>query len=134
MAPDDSVMGFIKDFLWAPALGLVAWAWRHNEKEHDDMKASVQKVEADVQTLGSHLNDRLMDHIDEQIKDTKAFVVLEDSKLMAELSTQRGHIGKIFDKLEETSRRSEDRHLQLLEKIGDLSNAMHTALSHKVDK
>jgi hypothetical protein len=124
---DASLFDAVKDFIWAPALALVGWAWKRNEKEHDDMRANIS-------TLGSHLNDRLMDHIDDQVKEVRLFVVAEDAKLMGEMGVQRGHIGKIFDKLEESSKRSEDRHLQLLEKISDLSTAMHTALSHKVDK
>lgn len=143
--PDATVLEVLKDWLWAPALALVGWAWKRNEKEHDDMRAAIGKTEANVQTLGSHLNDKLMDHIDDQIKDTKAFVMTEDAKLMNELGVQRGHIGKIFGKMEEMGKRNEDRHaeslrinnerhLQILERISDLSTAMHQALAHKVDK
>lgn len=49
------------------------------------------------------------------------------SDLKAELSTQRGHIGKIFDKLESNSQRAEDRHHELLQ-------ALHEGLSRKADK
>ncbi len=44
-----------------------------------------------------------------------------------EVDLQRGNIAKLFDKLEEHARRSEDRHHELL-------TAIHTGLDRKADK
>lgn len=44
-----------------------------------------------------------------------------------EVNVQRGNIAKLFDKLEEHARRSEDRHHELL-------TAIHTGLAQKADK
>jgi hypothetical protein len=44
-----------------------------------------------------------------------------------EVDIQRGNIAKLFDKLEEHARRSEDRHHELL-------TAIHTGLAQKADK
>jgi hypothetical protein len=131
---DDPLMSLVRDFSWAPTLGLVAWAWKRNEKEHDDMRAAALKAEASTQTLGSHLNDRLTDHIDEQVKDVRVFAVAEDAKLMAELGVQRGHIDKIFDKLEAHGQRSEDRHIETMNAIHTLATTMHQALAQKADR
>lgn len=132
--PDSTVLEVLKDWVWVPALGLISWAWKRNEKEHDDMRATATKIEENLNTLGSHLNDKLMEHIDDQVKDVRLFVIAEDAKLMAEMTTQRGHIGKIFDKMEEQGRRNEDHHIATLKAIGELANTMHTALAGKADK
>lgn len=44
-----------------------------------------------------------------------------------ELTTQRKNVAKLFDKLEEHGRRSEDRHREIL-------TAVHAWLDRKVDK
>lgn len=138
---DGTILLFIKDYLWAPLLGLIAWAWNRNEKEHESLKAKVDAITEKTTNLRQHtsdgyslLNDRIMNYIDAQVKETKLFVVAEDTKLMQELSTQRNHIAKIYDKLEETSRRSEDRHLETLAEIRNLSTTMHQSLAQKADK
>ena len=122
-APDPGLIDFLREWVWVPALGLVKWGWNRNQKEHDDMRASLSAMSKSSQEL-----------VTDTACDLRQFVVTEDAKLMVEMSTQRGHIGKIFDKMEENSKRSEDRHLQVLEKISELSSAMHNALSHKADK
>lgn len=45
----------------------------------------------------------------------------------AEMNRQRDNIAKLFDKLEEHGRRSEQRHVEILQ-------ALHTGLSQKADK
>jgi F420-0:gamma-glutamyl ligase-like protein len=54
----------------------------------------------------------------------------QNEKLAAvnfEVNTQRQNIAKLFDKLEEHGRRSEDRHREVL-------NALHSGLDRKADK
>lgn len=138
---DGSVVMFIKDYLWAPLLALVAWAWNRNDKEHEMLRESVKELSEKVVNTRQHtsdgysvLNDRIMDHIDQQVKEVRMFVIAEDTKLMAELGVQRGHIAKIFDKIEAQSQRSEDRHLETLSEIRNLSTVMHMALATKADK
>ena len=138
MIPPDtdvlSLLGDIVKWLSAPMFGLIAWAWSRNQKEHDDMAQAQRNLQADVSRGHSTLNDRMMQHIDDQVREVRMFVVAEDAKLMAELGVQRGHIGKIFDKMETASKRSEDQHIETLNAIHALSNTMHLALSQKADK
>lgn len=138
---DGSVVMFIKDYLWAPLLALVAWAWNRNEKEHEMLRESVKDLSDKVvhtrQNTSdgySTLNDRIMNHIDAQVKEVRMFVIAEDTKLMSELGVQRGHIGKIFDQMAAQERRSEDRHVETLGAIHALATQMHQALATKADK
>lgn len=138
---DGTILLFIKDYLWAPLLGLIAWAWNRNEKEHESLKSKVAELADKAADIRQHtsdgyslLNDRIMNYIDVQVKETKLFVVAEDTKLLNELSTQRNHIAKIYDKLEDNSRRSEDRHLETLAEIRNLATTMHQSLATKADK
>lgn len=50
-----------------------------------------------------------------------------DSAHTSEMNRQRDNIAKLFDKLEEHGRRSEQRHVEILQ-------ALHTGLSQKADK
>lgn len=134
MAPDDTIFHFIKDWLWAPALGLIAWAWSRNEKEHDMMRARTEKLQEDAGAIQSSLHDRFATNMEDRMKEMRDFVREEDHKLSEEILISRGHIAKLFDKLEEHGKRSEDRHLETLKEIRDLSNAMHAGLSQKADK
>lgn len=131
---DDSVISFIKQWLWAPLLGAVSWAWNRNEKSIADLKQRQDEVERKVLTLGSGITDRMMTYVDDRLKETREFVVAEDHKLGIEMTTQRGHIAKLFDKLEDHARRSEDRHVETLKAIHTLADTMHSALAGKVDK
>lgn len=58
--------------------------------------------------------------------------------LKDEQDIQRGHIAKLFDKLEEHGRRSEDRHNEEVKEANkrhlELLSAIHTGLAGKVDK
>lgn len=134
MSVDSTLIDFIKDFLWAPLLGLVAWAWNRNEREHEALREKADKLETGMLTASSGLNDRIMEHIDVQISDVKALVREEDRKLSEEQMTQRGHIGKIFDKMEAHAQRSEDRHVETLNAIHALATTMHQSLAQKADK
>jgi hypothetical protein len=64
MAPDDSILSFVKDFIWAPLLGLVAWAWSRNQKEHDDLWAAHETLRSGTTSGHSVLNDRIMEYVD----------------------------------------------------------------------
>ena len=138
MAPPEtdvlSLIGDIIKWLSVPVFGLIAWGWNRNDKEHDNMALAQRNLQAEVSRGHSTLNDRIMEHIDAQVRDVRLFVIQEDTKLMAELGTQRGHIGKIFDKMEVQSKRSEDQHIETLNAIHALSNTMHQALAGKADK
>ena len=138
MIPPDtdvlSLLGDIVKWLSAPMFGLIAWAWSRNQKEHDDMALAQRNLQAELSKGHSKLNDRIMEHIDDQVREVRLFVIAEDTKLMAELGTQRGHIGKIFDKMEIESKRREDQHIETIQAIHALSNTMHQALAGKADK
>ena len=98
------------------------------------MALAQRTLQAEVSKGHSKLNDKIMEHIDDQVREVRLFVIQEDAKLMAELGTQRGHIGKIFDKMEADTKRREDQHIETIQAIHALSNTMHLALSQKVDK
>lgn len=131
---DDHVFNFIREWLWAPALALIGWAWTRNEKEHDMLWKKAEKLETGMLTASSGLNDRLLEHIDVQVRETRAFVVSEDTKIIAEVTRGRDIQAKIFDKLEENARRSDDRHTEVMSSIHNLAMAMHEGLAKKVDR
>lgn len=131
---DEPVVSFIKDFIWAPALALIAWAWNRNEKTHEQLWDKAEKLETGMLTASSGLNDRLMEHIDVQIGEVKQLVRDEDNKLAVEQATQRGHIGKLFDKIEAHAQRSEDRHNEMMGVLRNMTESFHVALSKKQDK
>lgn len=110
IAPDDAVKLFdffpkIFEYAWAAVMALVGVVYKSHK---DELKAMRKHLDEKIEYA-----ERRMDGID---KDTNS-----------ELTTQRGHIAKIYDKLEENSRRAEDRHVELLK-------AIHTGLSMKADK
>lgn len=91
---DDSVMHVVKEWLWGPLLGLIAWAW-------------------------AHLNGR--------VDTLKEYTDTEVGEVRTEVTRQRDISAKIFDKLEEHGRRSDDRHFEIMK-------TLHEGLSRKVDK
>jgi len=117
----------IKDWILVPAAGLAAWAWNHNESEHKAIRDAQEKLREQASQGNSKLNDKFMEHIEHRVSEAIKFAREEDSRIMNEMETQRGHIAKIFDKLEEHARRSEDRHVEML-------SAIHEGLSRKADK
>lgn len=138
---DESFIDNAKWVLSVVIIPFAVWFWRKHEKDHEVIDADrkeLWKVTSKLQestSMGySKLNDRIMDHIDERVNETRQFVVAEDVKLMAELGVQRGHIDKLFDKMEENNRRSEDRHVETLNAIHSLATTMHQALATKADK
>lgn len=141
---DSAVFDVLKGLAsWASgiALALIAWAWKLNAEEHKMLAAQIKENAEKAASLRQHtsdgysiLNDKIMVHIDNQVRDLKTFVVTEDAKLMAESNTARSHIAKIFDKIEAQAQRSEDRHVETLNAIHTLATTMHQALSTKADK
>ena len=131
---DSELMNFVKDFLWAPFLALVAWAWKWNMDEHRALWKSHDKLKETTAVSYSTLNDRIMSHVDDRVSDTIRFVKEEDAKIMLEMATQRGNIAKLFDKLEEHGQRSESRHHEVLNTLREMTNSFHQALNTKADK
>ncbi len=62
-----------------------------------------------------------------KIKDNHRTLDARINDCSDEQNIQRSHIGKLFDKMEANSQRSEDRHHELLK-------AIHEGLSRKADK
>ena len=151
----DDVFAILKGLLsWAStiALGLIAWGWKTNAEEHKMLAQSIKENAEKAAALRQHtsdgyskLNDKIMEHMDMQQREMRAFVMAEDAKLIAEGNTARSHIAKLFDKIEaqtlrteeqrsEDRKRSEDRHNETMAAIHALANTMHTALAGKADK
>jgi hypothetical protein len=107
---------FIKEFLWAPLIGLIGWGWHHVNKRGDDLAAELKKSEADMRV---HVNDRHMQSM--------VYIDKRALEINVEMDRQRDNVAKIFDKLEMMQKRGEDRHLELL-------HALHQGLSTKADK
>ncbi|MGZ5799235.1 MAG: hypothetical protein ACXWJZ_01220 [Burkholderiaceae bacterium] len=103
--PDESIFHFIKDWLWAPLLAFIAWGWNFHMKMVDDLKT----------------------YVDKQDDDQRKYVDEQDTEIKFEVNRQRDVSAKIFDKLDDHARRSEDRHHEILK-------ALHEGLSRKVDK
>jgi phosphoribosylanthranilate isomerase len=104
--PEDfNVLGWAFDHAWAAVLALVGVVWKQNQSA---MKA---QAESSAEALQAH-----------EKEDERRFEDLRDEQQL-----QRSHIGKLFDKLEEHGKRSEDRHVELLK-------ALHEGLGRKADK
>lgn len=131
---DESIFAFIRDWLWAPLLGLVAWAWTRNEREHEMLWKTTNELQKYASESQSSLHDRFATNIETRMQEMREFVREEDHKLSEEILISRGHIAKLFDKLEEHGQRSEDRHLETLKEIRILATDMHKALAQKADK
>jgi uncharacterized protein YicC (UPF0701 family) len=122
MTPNEfSILDFIKDFLWAPALGLIAWAWNRNQKEHDDLRESHEKLSDSTHTGHSTLNDKIMEYVDTVVGDMKDEQRRKSDKLAL-------HIEKLFENAEKdrkefskvmTDHREDSykRHIELLQAI-----------------
>ena len=128
---DDSVLHFIKDWLWAPLIGLVAWAWNRNEREHNDLRAIHTDLTKDTSKGYSTLNDRIMGHVDERVEEVKQ----DHGKRIEKIN---GHIEKLFENAEKDraafrealtvhSNQSTERHIELMQ-------AIHVGLAGKADR
>lgn len=135
MTPETTIlMTFIKEWLWAPLLSGIAWAWKTNHDEHKALWKAQEKLKETTSVSYSSLNDRIMTHVDGRLAETIRFVRDEDAKIMVEMSTQRNNIAKLFDKLEDHGRHSENRHNELMGVLRDMTQSFHTALNQKADK
>lgn len=102
--PDDFLLKLF-DYAWAVVLALVGLVWKQQEKKIEDITTAMNARVADLK----------MDH------DTKI------DEISTELGRHRDVMAKIFDKLEEHGRRSEDRHLEVVRLI-------HEGLARKADR
>jgi hypothetical protein len=129
--PDNDIFDFILKWLWAPLLGLIAWAWNRNEKEHDMLRSSHETLRANQSSGYSALNDRMMGHVEERVDEVR----VEHGKRIDKIN---GHIEKLFENAEKDrasfrdalaahSKESQDRHIELLK-------AIHSGLDGKADK
>lgn len=119
--PDFDLLDFVKNFIWAPAIALVGWAWTRNQKEHDDLWAAHDKTRDDTSTGHSVLNDRIMEYVDSTLTEVKEENRRRSDKLA-------GHIERLFQNAEEDRREfskvmaehredSYKRHIELLHAI-----------------
>lgn len=93
------------DFAWAAVGGLIMIVWNMLDGRIAENKKNLEeKIAASHAVLGKRI-DECNDEAD----------------------TQRSHIAKIFDKLEENNKESQKRHTELL-------TAIYTGLAGKVDK
>lgn len=102
---DINVIAKLLDWGWAIIFALVGFVWKSQNEKIDRLeKAQGERIE------------KLEEAHSKRIDETNE-----------EVSVQRGHIAKLFDKLEDHARRSEDRHHELLK-------AIHAGLAQKADK
>lgn len=106
----------VKEFIWAPLIGLIGWGWHHVNKRSDDLSSRIDKSEADMRV-----------HIEDKYSQSIGYIDKRAFELNTEIDRQRDVSAKIFDKLESMQKRGEDRHLELL-------HALHEGLSKKADK
>lgn len=83
-----------------------------------------------IDTQKTHLEEKLDTHkttLEKQIEASNIALGKRIDECNGESDTQRGHIAKIFDKLEENNKDSQKRHNELL-------TAIYTGLAGKADK
>jgi len=120
MTVEPSLLEVIKDWILVPLLGLIGWAWNHNEAEHKSIRDAQEKIRAQASEGNSKLNDKFMEHIDHRVNEAIKLAREEDSRIMV-------HMEKIATKLDEHASRSEERHIEQMK-------AIHEGLSRKADK
>tara|TARA_R110000868_G_scaffold48937_3_gene158262 strand:+ start:1854 stop:2252 length:399 start_codon:yes stop_codon:yes gene_type:complete len=129
--PDNDIFDFILKWLWAPVVGLIAWAWNRNEKEHDMLRSTQETLRTNQSSGYSTLNDKVMVRVDEKVDEVRT----EHGKRIDKLNT---HIEKLFENAEKDraafrdalnihSQQSTQRHIELMQ-------AIHTGLDGKADK
>ena len=109
--------------LGAAVAALGTWAWRHTHKLIGD-KADMKSLDALTKRVEDHAITR--DAFDQHTKSDEQQLGAIDK----ELGMQRGHIAKLFDKLEELGDKTEVR-FAVMEKAGferhvELLNAIHS--------
>jgi hypothetical protein len=129
--PDNDIFDYILKWLWAPVMGLIAWAWNRNEKEHDMLRSTQETLRTNQSSGYSTLNDKVMVRVDEKVDEVRT----EHGKRIDKLNT---HIEKLFENAEKDraafrdalnihSQQSTQRHIELMQ-------AIHTGLDGKADK
>ena len=119
--PEFNLIDFVKDFLWAPILALVGWAWTRNQKEHDDLRNNHEKLSDSTHTGHSTLNDKIMEYVDSAIMEVK-----DDQRRRSDKLAQ--HVEKLFENAEKDRKEfskvmadhredSYKRHIELLHAI-----------------
>lgn len=145
MAPDDSILNFVKDYLWAPITAAIGWHWTRNVKEHDDMRSSINEARKEAGVSHSVLMDRIVTHVDESVKEAVNVMKDEDRKISEENGLMRNHITKLFENAERDRsqfrdmlmlqmQRSDDRHAEILKGHNEIMRALHEGLAKKADK
>lgn len=125
--PEFDLFDFIKTFIWLPALALAAWAWKRNEKEHDMIRDSHERLSDSTHTGHSTLNDKIMEYVDSAIMEVK-----DDQRRRSD--RMNDNIAKLFENAEKDRKEfsnvmaahredSYKRHIELL-----------TAIHGKADK
>lgn len=94
---DPGVWAQVAQWLWVPVGGLVAALWGTHGKRLDDLEERTITQKA----FDAHC-----------ASDEKSLRGIDD-----ELSTHRGHIGKVFDKLSDLERQVHRQHVELLNAI-----------------
>jgi len=131
MAPDNEVFSFVREWLWAPALGLIAWAWNRNEQEHTMLRERTDSLKQNTSDGYSVLNNRFVEYVDSKVGDVQDEQRRKTDKI-------NDHITKLFENAERDrasfrdalathSQQSSERHIELL-------SAIHTGLAKKADK
>jgi len=122
MTPQEfDLIDFVKSFVWVPALAIAGWAWKRNEKEHDMMRDSHEKLSSSTHTGHSTLNDKIMEYVDSAIMEVKDEQRRKSDRLA-------NHIEKLFSNAEEDRKSfskvmadhredSYKRHIELLHAI-----------------
>ena len=92
--------------------GIAAWAWGHTHKRIDG-KADAKAFEELKKTVSDHsiTKEEFKQHVH---SDERMF-----ESLLEEQRTQRGHIGKIFDKLSESEEKAHNRYDRLMDAINN---------------
>lgn len=127
MAPDNDILSFIKDWLWAPLLGLIGWAWSRNEKAHDMLWSKHDAIREDASKGHSLLNDRLMEHIDAQVADVKDQNRRQSDKFA-------DHITKLFENAEKDRQRYNEQFSTMQRDIADKHAKLVEAIYNRGDK
>lgn len=113
----------VKEFIWAPLIGLIGWGWHHVNKRIDDSDAKISQSYSKMERCEADMRI----HADDRHSQSMAYIDKRYFEVDTEMGRQRDVSAKIFDKLENMQKRGEDRHLELL-------HALHEGLSKKADK
>jgi uncharacterized membrane protein YccC len=108
--PDFDLLDFIKTFIWAPALALAAWAWSRNEKEHDMIRESHEKLSTKT---SDYVDSALGEFKDEQRRRSDK-LANHIEKLFSNAELDRKEFSKVMADHREDSYK---RHIELLHAI-----------------